>query len=162
MPCSPEPEPGFAARMMALHERLDERFFAHQRALLDRDFARAAAALADYRQRLERHIDDEEAHVLPRYEATGGDATDAPLRLFRGEHRNLRAFVAEFARRLEQLQQAPDDRALLELLDRQATFKNLLLHHDLRERNALYPFLERQLDEGQQQAVLAALSWSGD
>lgn len=148
--------------MMALHGRLDERFFAHQRALLDRDFVRADAALAEYEQRLERHIDDEEAHVLPRYEAAGGDATDAPLRLFRGEHRNLRAFVAEFARRLEELRAAPDDRALLELLDRQATFKNLLLHHDLRERNALYPFLERHLDAGQQHAVLTALSWSGD
>ncbi len=159
---APLPALGFTARMMSLHEQLDARLFAHQVALLDRDFARAAAALADYRDRIGRHIADEEAHVLPRYAALGGDATDAPVRLFLGEHTNLRRFVDEFVVRTARLAAAPDDHALLALLDREATCKNLLLHHDLRERNALYPFLAERLDAAAQAQVLAALSWSGD
>jgi hemerythrin-like domain-containing protein len=151
-------DPELARTMMAVHDALDASFFAHQRALLDRDFVRAAAELARYRELLFAHAADEETHVLPRYVAAGGDATDAPAKLFLGEHKNLRAFVDEFVRRVDALRERPDDRALLELLDRQATFKNLMLHHDLRERNMLYPFLAARLADAEQRAILAAVS----
>ncbi len=153
------PETDLAAAMMGLHDDLAQTFFRHQRALLDRDFARAAHELATYREHLVAHAADEESLVLPRYEALGGDASDAPVRLFLGEHRNLKAFLDEFVARVAQLAKAPDDGALLELLDREATFKNLVLHHDLRERNALYPFLAARLAADQQAAILAARRW---
>lgn len=154
-------DPHLAERMMGLHTQLDERFFAHQTALLDRDFARAQRLLTEYRERLFAHMQDEEALVLPRYEAAGGDEGDAPVRLFLGEHKNLRLFVDDFGVRIARLVERPDDRALLELFDRQATFKNLLLHHDLRERNVLYPTLALRLPPAEQERVLAALRWSG-
>lgn len=147
---------------MALHDALDARFFVHQCALLDRDFARAAEALADYRTRLFAHMHDEEVLVLPRYEVAGGDATDAPVRLFLGEHGRMRAFVDDFVVRVRALGERAGDRALLELLDRQATYKNLVLHHDLRERNGLYPFVAARLPQAEQQRLLAALRWPGD
>lgn len=153
--------PTFAAVMMALHDDLGQSLFAHQVALLDRDFARAATLLQHFRSQLLAHVDDEERHVLPHYERLGGDATDAPTRLFRGEHHNLHKFVDEFVQRVEALRQRPDDALLLELFDRQATFKNLLLHHDLRERNMLYPFLAARLSAEQQAAILLARTWSG-
>lgn len=149
------------ARMMGLHAELERRFFAHQQALLDRDFARAARELAGYRERLWLHMADEESLVLPRYAAHGGDDTDAPVRLFLGEHAKMRGFVDEFVQRTAKLAAAPDDRALLELFDREATYKNLVLHHDLRERNALYPFVAAALDAAEQRDVLARLGWSG-
>ncbi|HEX6811280.1 MAG TPA: hemerythrin domain-containing protein [Planctomycetota bacterium] len=141
--------------MMGLHDELAQAFFVQQQALLDRDFVRAGRLLAAYREALLAHMRDEETAVLPRYEALGGDATDAPLRLFLGEHANLRAFVDEFGTRIAALAAKPDDRALLELFDRQATFKNLMLHHDLRERNMLYPFLAARLPAPEQHALLA-------
>lgn len=155
--------------MMGLHDDLAERFFAHQQALLDRDFGRATRLLTGYRERLLRHMRDEETLVLPLYLAAGGDATDAPVRLFLGEHGKMRDFVADFASRTARLsagsEQPPGDpskdRALLELLDRQATYKNLVLHHDLRERNALYPFLGARLSADEQARVLRELGWSG-
>jgi hemerythrin-like domain-containing protein len=147
--------------MMAVHDELGARFFAHQQALLDRDFARAAREIAGYRDLLFEHAAAEEAVILPRYQALGGDATDAPLKLFLGEHKNLRAFVDDFVARVERLRQQPDDHALLDLFDRQATYKNLMLHHDLRERNMLYPFLAARLAPEEQQAMLAAVSREG-
>ncbi len=144
--------------MMGVHDELGTRFFAHQQALLDRDFARAAAGIAAYRELLFEHAAAEEAVILPRYAALGGDATAAPCKLFLGEHQNLRTFVDEFVARVERLRDRPDDHALLELLDRQATFKNLMLHHDLRERNALYPLLAARLSDAECAAMLAAVS----
>jgi len=154
-------EPVLTGPMMALHDDLVQSLFVHQVALLDRDFARAAATLQLFRAQLLAHVDDEERHVLPHYERLGGDATDAPTRLFRGEHKNLHTFVDEFVRRVDALRERSDDAALLELFDRQATFKNLLLHHDLRERNMLYPFLAARLSPDVQAAILQARSWSG-
>lgn len=142
--------------MMGVHDRLEAGFHAHQVALLDRDFARARAELSAYRELLAAHVEDEEAHVLPRYAAAGGDGTDAPVRLFLGEHRNLLAFTAEFDERVAALVATPDDRALLVLFDREATFKNLVMHHDLRERRMLYPFLAARLATDEQLAVLAS------
>lgn len=144
--------------MMGVHDDLAMTFFRHQQALLDRDFARAARELAAYRKALFAHAHAEEQHVLPRYEALGGDATDAPVRLFLGEHGNLRKFVDEFVQRVAALAVKPDDRALLELFDREATFKNLMLHHDLREKNMLYPFLAARLSATEQAAIVAACS----
>lgn len=155
-----EPEP-FVETMMGLHEHLDLHFFVHQQALLDRDFARATVHLEAYATRLLDHIHDENTHVLPLYQRLGGDHTDAPSRLFLGEHQKLRDFVADFAMRLAVLRAQPDDRLLLDLFDRQATFKNLSLHHDLRERHGLYPFLAARLSCEQRAAVLAARRWSG-
>lgn len=143
--------------MMGLHLELDERLFAHQRALLDRDVPAATAALARYGELLAAHMADEEEFVLPRYAQGGGDDTDAPVRLFLGEHARLREFLARFAAVLAAMPKPPDDRRLLELLDLQATFKNLLLHHDLRERHALYPRLAAMLSANDQAAVLARL-----
>jgi len=143
--------------LMAVHQQLDQIFFRHQCALLDRDAPRASHCLAEYSAMLLAHIDEEERFILPCYAAHGGDATDAPVRLFQGEHHNLRRFLMDFAERLRVWSQSPDDRLLLELFDRQATFKNLLLHHDLRERNMLYPHLSRSLSATEQQCLLAEL-----
>lgn len=154
-------EPDLAVAMMALHDDLQRTFFAHQVALLDRDFVRAARELASYRTHLEAHAADEEALVLPRYRELGGDATDAPVKLFVGEHDKLRTFLADFTVRVAALCERADDARLLELFDRQATFKNLMWHHDLRERNLLYPFLVARLSREEQERVLAGRSFAG-
>jgi len=73
-------EESFTQHMMGLHDDLAQRFFAHQRSLLDRDFVNAASFLAGYRKRLLWHMQDEESLVLPRYQQAGGDETDAPVR----------------------------------------------------------------------------------
>jgi hypothetical protein len=135
----------FAAAMMGLHARLDALLFAHQRALLDRDLPRARATLATYGEALTAHVADEEEHVLPRYRALGGDATDAPTKLFLGEHANLRAFVADCAQRLAAMPERVDDRPLL----------------DLRERNLLSPFRAARLPAAEQAAILGARRWAG-
>ena len=148
--------------MMGLHDDLAQAFFSHQTALLDRDYARAATELARYRERLFAHAQDEEQLVLPRYRELGGDDGDAPVRLFLGEHDKMRMFVDEFTTRVAALRAHPDDAKLLELLDREATFKNLVLHHDLRERNVLYPFLASRLEPKAQQTILEARTFCGD
>jgi len=44
---------------------------------------------------------------------------------------------------------------ILRLLDRQATFKNLMEHHDQRETNILYPALDRVTPETERREILS-------
>jgi len=73
----------------------------------------------------------------------------------------MRDFVADCELRVQRLIDHPDDRLLLELFDREATYKNLVMHHDLRERNALYPFVAGKVAAEELQEILAQLRWPG-
>lgn len=144
--------------MMALHQGLQERFFRHQRALLDRDVAAAQRWLVAFAGALTRHVDDEERVVLPRFAERGGEQTNSPPAQFRLEHHKLLAQVARLRAATDALGPEPDDRALLALLDLEASFKSLLLHHDLREARVLYPKVAEWTSADEQEAMLAAVS----
>lgn len=141
--------------MMQVHAELDSALHRHQVALLDRDLAGARQTFAEFAAKLRAHIADEESHILPIYAQLGGDASNSPSSQFEVEHRKLLAFVAECEQRLEQLGTAPGDRAILELLDRQSWFKNLMQHHDMREGRVLYPLIGEGLPIADQELVLA-------
>ena len=145
--------------LMPLHDALESLFFAHQVALLDRDAARALRGFDAFRTAIETHASDEEEQVLPLYAQCGGDDTDSPVAQFRIEHDKIRRFLAELSPRLSALAASAriDDRELLGILDRESWFKNLFIHHDIRERNVLYPFLSRHCAEDLQLAALSRL-----
>jgi hemerythrin-like domain-containing protein len=147
--------------MMAVHDRLEDLFFRHQCALLDRDLPAARTLLSKFTALLLTHAEDEESWILPAYVESGGDATDSPAKQFRLEHDKLRRFLAEIGVRLAA--DLPDDalaqrREILGILDRESWFKNLLTHHDLRERRVLYPRLSQSLECHRQLELLSHLS----
>jgi hemerythrin-like domain-containing protein len=148
--------PGLAA-WLAPHARFDELLEKHRIALMQLDLPVAQRALEAFAAALREHIEQEELLILPRYaqlEAPPGGA----LALFTGEHQKLLEFVRRFERALRTLAaEGPAHRKVLPLLDQQATFKNLLEHHDARERNLLYPTLEQQLAPEELQALVDAL-----
>lgn len=136
------PAPSFLS-LLDLHEDLREGFLRHQEALLEGDISQARALLASFDRAIRDHIRHEEEVLLPVYEERCGPIEGAPPALFYGEHRKIEKFLDEFAESLEQLAGTASTRARIALLDREGVFKNLLHHHDLRERSALYPELDR-------------------
>lgn len=155
-------EPGpLESVLMPIHDCLDALFLAHQVALLDRDLPRARRMFDRFRDAILAHAADEEAHVLPLYAESGGDDSNSPSSQFRLEHDKIRRFVSELDERLTALASDTgqlDDRSLLTLLDRESWFKNLFAHHDLRERNALYPRLSSGCPQDRQRTALARLT----
>jgi hypothetical protein len=145
---------------MAVHDDLERALAAHQEALVGLDLARAAAHLATYDRLLRAHIAEEERYVLPTYAAKVPGAAD--IELYRGEHRRFEAFLEELRERTAALGALADPRAaVVAVLDREAVLKNVLLHHDLRERNALYPALDRATSAAEREAVFAAIERGG-
>jgi hemerythrin-like domain-containing protein len=142
---------------MRLHEGLAELFHRHQVALLDRDVARAGHWLSRFRDALLAHMRDEEESVLPVYAERGGEDTDSPPEQFRAEHRKLRELTARLESRVAELDDPPDDRALLDLLDLESSFRSLMAHHDVREGRVLYPSLSRWTTADEQAEIAGSL-----
>lgn len=142
--------------LLDIHQVLRELFLQHQEALLDADLARAGERLEEFERRLLHHIREEEELLLPIYERAGVIPGGPPV-LFTGEHKRMRELLAGFRLALSSLEQNPTGRkrGILWLLDRQATFKNLMEHHDLRETTILYPALDRVTSEAERREVLA-------
>jgi iron-sulfur cluster repair protein YtfE (RIC family) len=149
-----EREPSFLV-LCRVHERVNELFLQHQEALVESDIARARHRLALYERELLAHMEPEEELLLPVY-ARAGAIPGGPLELFLGEHRKMREFLERFHATLLELEAHPPDlrRRILQLLDEQAMFKHLVEHHDLRERNILYPALDRVTTDEERRALL--------
>ncbi|QSQ19924.1 hemerythrin domain-containing protein [Pyxidicoccus parkwayensis] len=149
------------ASLAALHRELEEQFLQHQDALLDLDVALAAERLDAYEAALRRHLEAEEALLLPVF-ARAGRIRGASPELFTGEHQRLLEFLARFRAALRALDsKAPDfKRAVLRLLDAETTFKHLSHHHELREETHFFPALDSVTDETERRELLAAFTAS--
>ena len=146
----------FSRQMMDLHQGLDELLIEHQIAVMHGNMSKARALFRTYAETLRAHASDEEDFILPVFAARGGEELDSPPKLFLGEHRKIRGFLDELDLRLADLSEG-DERGALELLDREAWLKNLLMHHDRRERNVLYPKMDEWTSEAEQKAILGKL-----
>jgi hemerythrin-like domain-containing protein len=143
------------AKLLKIHESLNELFLLHQESLLGLDLVSAAERLRIYERELRAHIRVEEDLLMPVYERAGKIA-GGPPEFFVGEHRRMLEFLKRFTATLDELKVESGDpaRRVIRLLDEEATFKSLCEHHDMRERNIFFPALDRMTDEAERQELI--------
>ncbi|RKH16568.1 hemerythrin domain-containing protein [Corallococcus praedator] len=141
----------------ALHRELEELFLLHQEALMGMDLPVARERLSRYREDLTRHLEAEEALLLPELPRAGRIRGAAP-ELFTGEHQRMLELLVKCQDAVDALDPAAPDyrRAVLRVFDMESTFKHLEHHHSLREETYLFPALDAVLDATERQALLAA------
>jgi len=145
--------------LLLLHNRLDELFYEHQRALLKLDLAQASRMLQTYETELLAHIQDEEDLMMPLYRERVKAPLGGAAEIFLGEHDKLRQFLGLFQEELVKLETVEDlERGVLFLIDSQHLFKRLLVHHDSRERKILYPLLDDVTTEDEREVLFASLN----
>lgn len=145
---------------MDCHHDLDALFAQHQAALLRLRLDAAEASLNAYQTALLLHMGREEETILPLYRERGGERPGGGVDLFLFEHAKLKTQLDAIRQAMQALSNVPADRLeapVLALLDRECTFKNLLMHHDTRERNMLYPRLDELTTGEERDALLARL-----
>lgn len=114
-----------------------------------RNVAGAKAHLERFAGLLLPHLEMEEELLLPIFAARGAAITGASPAVFTAEHAKIKRDIEELKKRTAELESCDAGacrdtlRAVLSVLDREYLFKDYLKHHDLRERNALYPELDR-------------------
>jgi hemerythrin-like domain-containing protein len=146
---------------MKVHRLIDDMFFEHQRALLHFEFEKALTSLEVYESTLIRHMQDEEEVLRPVYAELASLPGAGAAKLFFDDHEKMRGYVESFKEKTARLASEPDiDRALLQLLDREAFYLRLCGHHDKRETEFLYPILEDSLSETEKEMLLSEIDLS--
>ena len=127
------------------HERLDASLKAARQSAQSGAAGAARAAFAEFRSGIERHMAVEEAVLFPAYEARHG--ADNPLTsTLRKGHGDLKVFFSEMGESLAE----DDAEEFLALAD---TVGQILLHHDRKEEEELYPVVAQWLADGGREAI---------
>lgn len=122
------------------HRHCDERFVAAERAVAQRDWDAASAALESFVAATERHLRREEDILFPAFEQQTG-MTTGPTAVMRMEHEQMRRLMASLAQAV-----AARDRS--EFLGAAETLLMLMQQHNTKEESILYPMAERALAAG--------------
>ena len=130
------------------HRMCDDLYTLAEARVATRNWPRANADFADFRQCLEHHLRLEEAVLFPALEACMGHNC-GPTSVMRDEHRQMRELVRRMAAPIAG--QLRDD-----FFDLAHALRMLMRQHNLKEENVLYPMAERLL-VGSSEAMLRQL-----
>ncbi|MDA8389312.1 MAG: hemerythrin domain-containing protein [Gammaproteobacteria bacterium] len=128
-----------ATQFAAHHRLLDQLWDDTQTRVAAADWPGAGAAFGAFRAAIERHMRTEEQILFPAYEEVHG--ADNPLTsILRKGHKDLRSFFDEIG---EAVETADGDEAAALI----GTTGQILLHHDAKEEEELYPAVDRLLPQ---------------
>jgi hemerythrin-like domain-containing protein len=142
---------------MDVHAGLHEQFAVHRDYVVGLDFPRALQELERFERELRVHMEAEEKVILPLYEQRVGHVLGGDPQFFTLEHQNLLRNLERAKEGLRQLISRADSgrRQAHEFLQEESLFLQLLAHHDLREKNVLYPRLSEALSPEEVEEVLS-------
>jgi hemerythrin-like domain-containing protein len=143
--------------LLDVHAGLHERFAVHRDFVVGLEFGRALVELEAFERELRVHMDVEESCVLPVYKDRVGRVLGGDPDFFILEHRNILRNLGTAKEALRSLAatSGAGRRQAHEFLDQEWMLHNLLHHHDLREKNTLYPKLDEVLSDDEREDLLA-------
>lgn len=147
-------KPSFLA-LLEVHTHLNQLFLLHQEAVLRLDVADARETLDVYEREIREHISFEEVELFPIYERAEPIAGGG-IDLLRREHEKLLRYIGGMRKSLDTLRprNSGGPSRIIDLLEFEAKYKGLLMHHDLRERNIFYPALDGLASEEEAKNLL--------
>lgn len=143
--------------LLDVHAALRERFATHRDFIVGLEFGRALEELETFERELREHMALEETVLLPLYRERAGRVLGGDPDFFTLEHRNILRNLESAKDSLRRLAGDPASgrRQAHEFLDQEWMLHHLIEHHDLREKNTLYPTLDEVLSEQEREDVLA-------
>lgn len=125
------------------HDRLDELFKDFQKNK-HTDFLKAKEAFRKFKFSLQRHIIWEEDILFPLFEKKTG-MTNGPTHVMRMEHRQIGGYLEGVHNKVKEgdPNTDPEEQSLL----------SVLLQHNLKEENILYPAIDNLMDESARKDV---------
>ncbi len=143
------------AQLSAEHERIADEFLCWLEAVAAGEAAAVRARFAAFEQRLLRHADMEERHLLPVFTARGLETAGCTAAILRAEHDKLRRCLAEARAALPAGAAPLPPRLRVEQILACHLLRELLAHHDAREREAFFPALDAALTPAERAALYA-------
>ncbi len=140
------------------HRQLSNLFFRHQEAILVDDLPRAIESLENFTEAHDLHKDFEDQQLIPQL-AKLDDPGGWPASLYGQEHDKIEALLSRLRTHLVRLNAqgltgTERRAALIELLDREKSFKGLCEHHQEREETGMLPALDKYTDVSWRTAII--------
>lgn len=152
------------APIEAEHDRIAADFSTHQQALVraissEPAVNEARAAWTRFETRLRMHIQFEDAQLIPIFvERVQPPPLGCSQELLAAEHRKLERLLDSCGAAVREhlKHHAQDPAALLALIEQQRMIREVLEHHDQRERAAFFPALDACLQPDEKASLLRA------
>lgn len=143
-----------------LHEQYFMVFLRHQIMLMQKQTDKAAVLLEGLRSTMVKHMNDEEKYLLPVYtEKVNPIPAGGAPEFYLNEHVLLKRKLDIFCKELKKWAGRPlPGIDLVNLFDQHIHFKDLLDHHDARERIFLYRILDEKLSRSEREEILMQFS----
>lgn len=147
----PEPDPRNVNDYLAWdHDRLDQLMEKATKQAQAGIWAEAAALAAEFKEGLFRHIEIEEQILFPAFEEKTGMRDMGPTAVMRHEHKDIKEAVNDIVA-------AANDKKLDEFERSKATLLGVLVEHNMKEEQILYPGTDRMLDDGAREKLVETL-----
>jgi len=136
------------------HHFLDNGYQQFLESLTALELADARQQWQQFKQSLSAHIAFEQEHIEP----LAQDWEDNIHKLVQSDHLILDRLMPRLDKALSAIAQSTQPRSeLVRSLDSFIKMRNVLVHHDLREMEQLYPVLDQQLDKSQASKLAQAM-----
>lgn len=141
---------GIAVYLEWDHRRLDALFDTSRGDARRGDWSAAIAKFREFAFGLRRHIEVEETMLFPVLEARTGHANLGPTAVMRLEHRQIQGFLAQAAA-------ACEENGLDRLEEAAAALMDVLVQHNRKEENILYPMCDSAMDDTARERLVTAM-----
>jgi len=136
------------------HQNLDTLYQAFLEKLTALELAAAGQQWVQFKRSLSAHIEFEELHI----DSLAQGMEDNIQKLIQSDHLILNRLMPRLDATLENIAQSDQTRAeLVRSLDGFIKMRNVLVHHDLREMEQLYPVLDQQLSKTEADKLIRAM-----
>ncbi len=123
--------------MKSEHRACDDVFAIAEKAVMDKDFAKAQEEFQRFSDETLRHFHKEESVLFPTFEETTG-MREGPTQMMRHEHEQMRGLISRMQSALES-QNSDDYLAIAE------SMMILLQQHNMKEEQMLYAMCDRAI-----------------
>ncbi len=140
------------------HQELNQLFFLHQEAVLIGELPRAIETLHQFTKAHKLHKTFEDDHLLTRL-AELADPGDWPPSLYRHEHNKIDDMLSRVEESVVRISASSQTGTalrieIIELLDREKSFKGVCEHHQEREEAGMLPALDKQTESAWRAAII--------
>ena len=146
------------------HTYLNQMFLEHQIAIMNGKLDNAYSQLRFLLKLIKRHISDEEELLIPVYEKLiRPEPPGGSILFYLREHRQILRILNKFVINLKEwLTNPPGQIDIVRQFDSYYKFKELLDHHDSRERVFLYRLLDQKLNQKEKNIILDKIRMNPD
>lgn len=129
------------------HRQIDELLMLHQEAVIVQDLALAEDALKAFSKLLKTHLELEDQLLIPAHETLDTEKSWKTL-IYQEEHKKLHELLGNIRAMMRKAPESSELRRwVIEFIDYERTFKNVMEHHEEREEKGMLLELDHALNQ---------------